>query len=245
MTIPRLLQGALARDGARPFVTFYDEHSGERTELSVATTANWVAKTANMLQDSLDAESGSVVRIDLPLHWETLVWLLACWSVGCSVATDVSSDADIAVLGPELRGADHASAGPDIVVALSLRPLGARFADPLPAGVVDYNAEVLGHGDHFGAWSEPTGDTVALSSLEVQVSQRSLIDGTDQIIKEADIAPGARILVTASDSQLDALVAALVVGGSVVLVTDSDGTPVKPERLRTLADAEHVTAQLS
>ena len=34
--------------------------TGERVELSVATYANWVSKTANMLQDGLAAEPGAV-----------------------------------------------------------------------------------------------------------------------------------------------------------------------------------------
>ena len=50
-----LLRSALAADPARPLVTFYDDATGERVELSVATFANWVAKTANLLQDELAA----------------------------------------------------------------------------------------------------------------------------------------------------------------------------------------------
>ena len=46
---PQLLDEALRRDPARPLLTFYDDATGERTELSVATFANWVAKTANLL----------------------------------------------------------------------------------------------------------------------------------------------------------------------------------------------------
>ena len=41
-----LLRSALAADPGRPLVTFYDDATGERVELSVATFANWVAKTA-------------------------------------------------------------------------------------------------------------------------------------------------------------------------------------------------------
>src|SRR5690606_33707705 len=51
-----LLSSALAADPGRPLVTFYDDATGERVELSVATFAYWVAKTANLLQDELSAE---------------------------------------------------------------------------------------------------------------------------------------------------------------------------------------------
>ena len=52
-TFPRLLDAALRSDPARPLVTFYDDATGERIELSVTTYANWVAKTASLLQDEL------------------------------------------------------------------------------------------------------------------------------------------------------------------------------------------------
>ena len=68
-------------------MTFYDDATGERVELSVATFANWVAKTANLLQDDLAAEPGDRLALLLPAHWQTAVWLLACSSVG--VVADV------------------------------------------------------------------------------------------------------------------------------------------------------------
>ncbi len=57
-----LLRSALASDPGRPLVTFYDDATGERVELSVATFANWVAKTANLLQADPAAEPGD--RVD-------------------------------------------------------------------------------------------------------------------------------------------------------------------------------------
>lgn len=82
-----LLRSALAADPARPMVTFYDDATGERVELSVATFANWVAKTANLLQGDLAAEPGDRLALLLPAHWQSAVWLLACASVG--VVADV------------------------------------------------------------------------------------------------------------------------------------------------------------
>lgn len=82
-----LLRSALAADPARPMVTFYDDATGERVELSVATFANWVAKTANLLQGDLAAEPGDRLALLLPAHWQSAVWLLACSSVG--VVADV------------------------------------------------------------------------------------------------------------------------------------------------------------
>src|SRR3954452_25031211 len=89
-TPAHLLSSALATDPARPLVTFYDDATGERVELSVATFANWVAKTANLLQDDLAAAPGDRLALLLPAHWQTAAWLLACSSVG--VVAEVGGD---------------------------------------------------------------------------------------------------------------------------------------------------------
>ena len=69
--LARLLRG----DAGRPLVTFYDHATGERTELSVTTYANWVAKTASLLAEEHDLERGQAIRIDLPTHWLGPVFL--------------------------------------------------------------------------------------------------------------------------------------------------------------------------
>ena len=60
--VDRLLDGALRADPSGPFLTFYDDATGERIELSLTSLENWVAKTANLLVDELDLEPGDVVR---------------------------------------------------------------------------------------------------------------------------------------------------------------------------------------
>lgn len=50
--------GTPSVDPAAPLVTFYDDATGERVELSARTFDNWVAKTANLLQDELNAGPG-------------------------------------------------------------------------------------------------------------------------------------------------------------------------------------------
>src|SRR5262245_25078722 len=86
----------IATDATRPLVTYYDDASGERTELSGATLANWVAKTANLLVDGLglgaradgrsaSSRAGDVAAVFLPPHWQTAAVLLGCWSAGLSV----------------------------------------------------------------------------------------------------------------------------------------------------------------
>ncbi len=46
-TFSDVLTRQLRADSGRPLVTFYDDATGERVELSVTTYANWVAKAAS------------------------------------------------------------------------------------------------------------------------------------------------------------------------------------------------------
>src|SRR5687767_11353023 len=100
-TFAGLLAGQLRRNGSRPLVTFYDDATGERVELSVATYANWVAKTSSLLQDELGLERGDTVLVDLPAHWLTPVWLGACWSNGLAVTADRDALSALVVCGPQ------------------------------------------------------------------------------------------------------------------------------------------------
>src|SRR5215211_7667214 len=102
---PPVFAAVLARelraDAGHPLVTFYDDSTGERVELSVATYANWVAKTASLLQDELGLVHGDRLRVDLPTHWLAPVWLGAAWSLGLIVTPPgVPLPVDAVVCGP-------------------------------------------------------------------------------------------------------------------------------------------------
>src|SRR5215211_1113500 len=102
---PPVFAAVLARelraDAGRPLVTFYDFATGERVELSVATYANWVAKTASLLVEEIGLERGQRLLVDLPAHWLTPVFLGAAWTVGLEVAWDESGGpVDAFVTGP-------------------------------------------------------------------------------------------------------------------------------------------------
>ncbi|MGH8828370.1 MAG: TIGR03089 family protein, partial [Jiangellaceae bacterium] len=156
-TPSELLRAELRRDGTRPLVTFYDDATGERVELSVITFENWVAKTAGLLQEGLSAEVGSRIGLALPAHWQSLAWGAAGWAIGaCVVAgpVDEFTDVDVAVAGPDTLDATRASGAHD-VVALALRPLGGRFTTPLPDGVLDYAVEAPGYPDRFTPYDVP------------------------------------------------------------------------------------------
>lgn len=132
-TFPELLDRRLAADPGQPLVTFYDDASGERTELSVKTFANWVSKTANLYVDELMLDPGEALRIDLPTHWLGPVFLGAAWSCGLELADQDPLAAAVSVVGPD--GVEGATG---TTLACSLLPFATRFRDPLPVGVIDH-----------------------------------------------------------------------------------------------------------
>jgi uncharacterized protein (TIGR03089 family) len=225
----QLLAAALTADPGHPFVTFYDETTGERIELSVATFANWVAKTANLLVDGPGLAPGDVVHLDLPRHWQQPVWAVAAWSAGLVVdVTGEPGDAALAVCGP--AGIQAALAAPD-VVALTLRPLGAPFGPgELPPGVLDYASEVAGYGDRFSGAYPFTGAQTGREATALATTW--------------GLGQGGRLLLAAplgpSPELLGSALVPLVRGGSVVLVRGE----VTPERLDALAAVERVTASV-
>ena len=254
-TFGELLGPELRRQPGRPLLTWYDERTGERVELSVATYANWVAKTASLLADEHGLERGDVLLVDLPTHWLGPVVLGAAWTVGLAVAFP-SYDADPAavVCGPS--GVDRWAARADrlTVLACSLLPMGARFAEPVPAGVHDVGIEVWGQPDAFTPYDPPHGDDVAL--VDGPRTQDELF--SDSTASAAARSPrlqssaaaggsrtatgGSRLLSTANPASppgVAALARPLVTSGSLVLVAGAD-----QPRLDAIAEAERVTDRL-
>jgi uncharacterized protein (TIGR03089 family) len=235
-TFPEILSGLLASDPGRPLVTFYDDASGERTELSVTTYANWVAKLASLLSDELDLEPGSRLVVDLPAHWLTTVVLGAAWSCGLEVVwaedPQAAKAAHAVVTGPAGldRWAPCASRMP--VVASALQPLAGRFAGGVPDGVHDLGVEVWSQPDSFAAFPPPEDDDLAVAGV-TQAELWSTAAAGERLTR------GGRLLSTAnpaSPSGLAALAEPLVRSGSLVLVAH-----VSPSRLEQIADAERVT----
>jgi uncharacterized protein (TIGR03089 family) len=214
-----LLRSALAADPARPLVTFYDDATGERVELSVATFANWVAKTANLLQGDLAAGPGDRLALLAPAHWQSAVWLLACSSVG--VVADVGGDAaraDVVVAGPGQFDAGLACGGERI--ALSLAPMGRRFPTP-PTGYADYAVEVPGQGDRFAPYAPVDPDEPALIVGDLELTGAELVERARADADRLGLGPGSRLLSGKSYDSWDGLSAGLFAplasGGSVVL----------------------------
>ena len=58
---------AAVADHSRPLLTYYDDATDERTELSAATLGNWAAKTANYLRDEIGVAEGDVLGAATPV----------------------------------------------------------------------------------------------------------------------------------------------------------------------------------
>ncbi|MBW5484378.1 TIGR03089 family protein [Streptomyces bambusae] len=236
-----LLRSALAADPGRPLVTFYDDATGERVELSVATFANWVAKTANLLQGDLAAGPGDRLALLLPAHWQTAVWLLAAASVG--VVVEVGGDpagADLVVSGPDTLEEARACSGER--VALALRPLGGRFPQP-PAGFADYAVEVPGQGDRFVPFApvDPEGPGLVVGGTELSYAE--LVERAREDAAGLGPGPGDRVLSGLGYDTWEGLSAGLygplATGGSVVLCRHLDR--LSAEGLAQRVESERVT----
>jgi uncharacterized protein (TIGR03089 family) len=231
-----LLRAALVADPARPVLTYRDESSGERTELSVATLENWVAKTANLLQEGLDAEPGTRVTIALPAHWQHLVWLLGCWSVGAVVVDDAAT-ADVVVTTVD----DAAGIDAPEVVALALRLLAAPGSG-VPAGVLDYDVEVRGYGDQFVPWQPVTAAGAALEHAGDVRTAGQLVAAARAAAEDGGLDSGDRVLVTDAPAVEELAIlclAPLAVGAATLLVRPAPGHG--EEELTSIATTEQVT----
>jgi len=193
-----------------PRLTWYGPDS-ERVELSGRVLDNWVAKTSNLLQDELDAAPGMRVKLALPAHWKSMVWALAAWQVGLETVLD-GADADFLVTAATDEVAGHY----DAVIAVALPALAMRWPGTLPAGWVDYAAEVRSHGDVFMAHSDPDPAACAIRAGDGgSHSQQELLAGF--AVPHED---GARIHLAVTDGLESALAGALGAwqhNGSVVL----------------------------
>jgi uncharacterized protein (TIGR03089 family) len=216
----------LRADPVGPRITYYDDATGERIELSAVTLANWAAKTGKLLRDELGAGPASRVAVLLPAHWQTAAVLFGVWWIGADVVLG-GSPADVALCTTSrLDEADTTGAGE--VAVLSLDPFGRPVPD-LPIGVTDYATAVRVHGDQIVAERHP-GPALAGRPVDevLAASQNSAVT--------RGLTAGDRVLSTAAwdgpDDVIEGLLAVLAAGGSLVQVANPDPTAL-PRRIET------------
>jgi uncharacterized protein (TIGR03089 family) len=228
-----LLDPLLSANPMGPRITFYDDATGERIELSTVTLANWAAKTANLLRDELGAGPGTRVAVLLPAHWQTAAVLLGVWWIGAEVVC--SGAADIALCTADrLAEADDVAEGGEVAV-LSLDPFG-KPADNLPIGVTDYATAVRVHGDQVTPERSPGP---ALDGRTVEV----VLDAARRSAQASGLTAADRVMSmqpwSAPQQIVDNLLAVFAAGASLVQVTNPD--PALLERRRV---TEKVTRTL-
>jgi uncharacterized protein (TIGR03089 family) len=228
-----ILDPMLRADPVGPRITYYDDATGERIELSAVTLANWAAKTGNLLRDELGGGPASRVAVLLPAHWQTAAVLFGVWWIGADVILD-GSQADIALCtGDRLDEADATGAAE--VAVLSMDAFG-RPAPDLPIGVTDYATAVRVHGDQIVAEPHP-GPALAGRSVE------QVLDACQKSAAAKGLTATDRVLSTASwttaDDVIDGLLSVLSVGGSLVYVANPD-----PATLARKTETEKVTRVL-
>jgi uncharacterized protein (TIGR03089 family) len=211
-----LRSGAVA---ARPLITYYDDATGERVELSATTAANWAAKTANLLREECDVEPGTPVAVLLPAHWQTAAVLLAVWWCG-GVLTE-PAEAEWVLCDADRVDLALATAPAGGVVALSLDAFG-KGVPGLPAGVIDFATEVRLQGDEFVPLTPVpdtapalAGSTVAevLADARARTSELGL-SRTDRVLSTLEW--------STRDGLRDGLLAVLAAEASLVQVRNPD-----------------------
>jgi uncharacterized protein (TIGR03089 family) len=218
MTPEQLFSDLLAAQPSRPFVTYYDEATGERSELSVRSLANWVAKTHFLLLDELGLGVGDAAYVALPAHWLSVPAVLGTLTAGLELTSDPSRAAVAFVAAGTAASADGV---PDV------------YAIDAAPGVADYTTAVRPQADKW------PGVQLTAGAGDPGVDGRS----RDEVVSQAraragelGAGSGARVITTRSwDSTgdtVDTLFVPLVVGGSVVFVANATDDALVERRMQ-------------
>ena len=234
---PEALFGAVrAADSARALVTFYDDATGERMELSAASLGNWVAKTHFLLIDELGLGPGDRAFVAVPAHWQRLVVWFGAWSAGLEVV----SDPDGARVGFVTSDTAAAAGAVEDVFALALATWGQGYpaaAGP-PPGAQDFVVAVRPQPDAWasvhmtGSPSDPAFDGR---------SRRELLTQARSLATDVGLTAGSRVALRDTSPYADrpaAVLAALSVNGSLVLTRAATADAASPSRRD---EQEHVT----
>jgi len=223
-----ILDPLMRADPVGPRITYYDDATGERIELSAATLANWAAKTGNLLRDELGAGPGSRIAVLLPAHWQTAAVFFGVWWIGAEVVLDGPADLALCTVD-RLDAADAAVAdsGGEVAV-LSLDPFGRSVPD-LPIGVTDYATAVRVHGDQVDPERAP-GPALAGRAVD------EVLAAAQKSAAARGLTASDRILSTASwttpEALIDAMLAPLASAASLVQVASPDPSAL-PRRMQT------------
>jgi uncharacterized protein (TIGR03089 family) len=220
-----------ARTGSRPgypdlVLTYFDDKTGERTELSAADLGALCARTASLLRDGCGLGPGSRAAILLPPHWLTAAVLLGSWSTGIVLSLRPAATAGLPPLGVGEQGPFEAS-----FVARS------RFDDwfddipdarhrysllgEAPPGYLDLLSEL----SLYAESPPPYGDVHPTAAATIDgTSHESWAALARSIGESLGLRAGDRLLVDAAEHEnpMKWLLAPLLMGASVVVCANLD-----------------------
>ncbi|BCJ74815.1 TIGR03089 family protein [Catellatospora sp. IY07-71] len=248
--VPALLGDRGLAGTEAPLLTYCDDATGERVELSASELAGWASRTAALLHEGCGLGAGSRMAVLLPPHWQTAAVLLGAWSAGIAVSFRLAATAGLTRVGDETGPLDAVFAARSRIgswledvpeaphrFALGLAPGGAPLAD-VPDGYRDFIAEVAWYTDSLPGYA-PVRRTDAASADGTTFREwGGLAHGLTKLI---DLRPGDRLLVDAGryEHPVQWLLTPLAAGASVVLCANLD-----PFGLHARAAAEGATRVL-
>lgn len=238
MTPEQLFADLLSSRPAQPFVTYYDEATGERSELSAKSLANWVAKTHHLLTDELGLDVGDRAWLALPPHWISVPALLGCLTAGLCLVDEPMDPPDGAALTVDVAFVDPRNASiaqdagiPDIyAVNPAAGAVGFGTATP-PAGTADYVSAVRPQADVWaGVQLRAGADDAGIAGQSPEgpsgdLTRGALVEVARDRAAALGLTTGARAITTrdwhTAADWIDTVLAPIAVGGSVVFVRNA------------------------
>lgn len=235
----------LLASSPRPALVWYGPDE-QRIELSGKVLENWIAKSANLFVDELDAAHGDLLDIASEPHWRSIAAVLGALRAGCVVAAP-DEPAPTFWLGFE---ADDRTATAESAVFMTRSALALKYdgaTDDWPEGSVDYCAEIRSFGDLFDPIDAVIGTHVIGSahrdgsSVRVTLSDwLAMVESWSTRTAESHGA-GSGVLVDAGSAPLTldflARACGVMAAGKALVLVDS-GVVHDEDRLTSIAAEE-------
>lgn len=213
----------------RPVLTFYDDRTGERREITAVALGELAGQVARLLREGCGLRAGDRVAVQAPPHWQTAAAVLGAWSIGAALSFRLAATAGL----EPLDGSDGETLDALFVEHAriddwldTVPPARHRFALLSPPGGV---AE--GYRDLVAAMSGFPGTLPAYGL--VRPDQAATTDGSSfgawgrlagAVAEQWDLRPGERLLIDANEHEhpVKWLLTPLSVGATVVLCANLD-----------------------